>query len=139
MIFSIAAMTAQNFLKHQWQHRILVIQFDEVNQQNYTAQLHDLRINNSGLTERKLIVYQFCDDQYRMGIDKESEWRKADPLILEEIKKDADMDFSILLIGLDGGIKLRQSKALTTEELFRIIDSMPMRAREIRESQRKNK
>lgn len=139
MIFSIAAMTAQNFLKHQWQHRILVIQFDEVNQQNYTAQLHDLRINNSGLTERKLIVYQFCDDQYRMGVDKESEWRKADPLILEEIKKDADMDFSILLIGLDGGIKLRQSKALTTEELFRIIDSMPMRAREIRASQRKNK
>lgn len=139
MIFSIAAMTAQNFLKHQWQHRILVIQFDEVNQQNYTAQLHDLRINNSGLTERKLIVYQFCDDQYRMGVDKESEWRKADPSILEEIKKDVDMDFSILLIGLDGGIKLRQSKALTTEELFRIIDSMPMRAREIRASQRKNK
>ncbi|MBT8185067.1 MAG: DUF4174 domain-containing protein, partial [Eudoraea sp.] len=34
--------------------------------------------------------------------------------------------------GLDGGIKYRKTALLTMEELFSIIDSMPMRRAEMR-------
>ncbi|WP_345165985.1 DUF4174 domain-containing protein [Algibacter aquimarinus] len=37
----------------------------------------------------------------------------------------------LLLIGLDGGIKLRQSKMLYCKDLFSVIDVMPMRKSEI--------
>ncbi len=129
-------MTAQNLSKHEWKNRILVIQFDEANQQNYTEQISDLTSQQAGLTERKLVVYQICDEQFRMGLDEKSDWEKADTAVLERLKINTDRDFSVTLIGLDGGIKLQQSEVLTTEELFGIIDSMPMRARELRESKK---
>jgi hypothetical protein len=37
---------------------------------------------------------------------------------------------AVLLIGLDGEVKLRQSHAATKEQLFRLIDAMPMRRAE---------
>jgi len=39
---------------------------------------------------------------------------------------------SILLIGLDGGVKRKTNTLFKPKELFGIIDSMPMRASEIR-------
>lgn len=37
---------------------------------------------------------------------------------------------AVLLIGLDGEVKLRQSHAATNEQLFGLIDAMPMRRAE---------
>lgn len=41
-------------------------------------------------------------------------------------------DYSIFLIGKDGGVKLRKNDVLEPSELFRVIDRMPMRQREMR-------
>jgi len=42
--------------------------------------------------------------------------------------------FTIILIGLDGGEKLRQTKPLDTTTLFAIIDGMPMRRQELKKN-----
>lgn len=42
-----------------------------------------------------------------------------------------DSGFEILLIGLDGGVKLRQDKVIDAETLFARIDAMPMRRQEL--------
>ena len=39
----------------------------------------------------------------------------------------------VLLIGKDGGVKLRSTEPVSTDELFALIDSMPMRRREMEE------
>jgi hypothetical protein len=44
----------------------------------------------------------------------------------------ANEAFEIILIGLDGGIKLRKNDIVSREELFSIIDAMPMRRNEMR-------
>jgi hypothetical protein len=41
--------------------------------------------------------------------------------------------FSVVLIGKDGGEKLRRATPLSPEELFAIVDAMPMRRAEMRE------
>lgn len=41
--------------------------------------------------------------------------------------------FETLLVGRDGGVKLRSREPVGPEELFGRIDEMPMRQREIRE------
>jgi hypothetical protein len=41
--------------------------------------------------------------------------------------------FSVVLIGKDGGEKLRRATPLSPEELFAIVDAMPMRRAETRE------
>ncbi|MBK8211301.1 MAG: DUF4174 domain-containing protein [Rhodospirillales bacterium] len=37
---------------------------------------------------------------------------------------------AVLLIGLDGELKLRQSRVATNEQLFGLVDAMPMRRAE---------
>ena len=44
-------------------------------------------------------------------------------------------DFEVLLIGKDGGVKLRQSEPVEACKLYRLIDGMPMRRREIRDAE----
>ena len=41
--------------------------------------------------------------------------------------------FSVVLIGKDGGEKLRRTTPLSPAELFAIVDAMPMRRAEMRE------
>lgn len=43
-----------------------------------------------------------------------------------------DLDFAVLLIGLDGGEKLRSDVPVDVEALFARIDAMPMRQAELR-------
>ena len=42
-------------------------------------------------------------------------------------------DFAIVLIGKDGGEKLRRTTLLPIAELFALVDAMPMRRAEMRE------
>ena len=44
--------------------------------------------------------------------------------------------FTVLLLGKDGGVKLRSHTPITTETLIHTIDSMPMRQQEMRERTR---
>ncbi|MEM7620524.1 MAG: DUF4174 domain-containing protein [Pseudomonadota bacterium] len=38
-----------------------------------------------------------------------------------------------MLLGKDGGEKLRKARRVTADELFALIDAMPMRQQEMRE------
>ena len=51
----------------------------------------------------------------------------------ELIVVDASGDSGKLLVGKDGGIKERRTEKFEIEELFAIIDAMPMRIREMHE------
>lgn len=44
----------------------------------------------------------------------------------------AEVETAILLVGKDGGIKLRRNGVLEPRDLFGLIDTMPMRQREMR-------
>ena len=45
---------------------------------------------------------------------------------------DAKKEFEVILLGLDGGVKLERDEEIPLAELFRVIDAMPMRASEMR-------
>lgn len=138
LTFSTGIMTAQDLSTHQCKNRILIIDFDEANQKNYIEQIRDLKAHQAGLHERKLVVYQIRDDKYCIGLDDHSKWQKITNEDFQKIKKKTSSNFSVSLIGLDGGIKKQQTTVFSTNKLFRIIDSMPMRRWELREM-KKNK
>lgn len=52
---------------------------------------------------------------------------------LREQLKISDNQFSIILIGKDGGEKIRSKEILSAEDVFSVIDKMPMRQREMRD------
>ena len=100
----------------------------EIHLQN---QIDILKKDLEGLKERKLVIYKMNPKQYAEGIDSD-EWI-TNPYFYYRAKKNKE-DFEIVLIGLDGGTKLRQNKLLTLEKLFTLIDGMPMRKLEHRKN-----
>ena len=50
-----------------------------------------------------------------------------------ELGVDAQAAFEVLLIGKDGEVKLRRAKPVAVSELTALIDTMPMRQREMRQ------
>jgi hypothetical protein len=50
---------------------------------------------------------------------------------LEVITQTSAPAFRVRLVGKDGGVKLDRNTPMTTDELFTIIDAMPMRQDEV--------
>lgn len=48
-----------------------------------------------------------------------------------------DRSFEVVLVGKDGGVKMRATKPLDPKDVFGTIDQMPMRRREMRESHKR--
>lgn len=119
----------QNIKSHQWENRLLLVITDDINNEIYKNQITELKNNDKGLKERKLLVYQIKKDSYKKGLLENSDWQKSTDLY--KTYRKTNTPFEILLIGLDGGIKLRQSKLLNCKYLFSIIDVMPMRRSEL--------
>ena len=135
IILLVSHISAQDniMVEHKWQKRIICIVADNATDSLYKYQIAELTEDVKGLEERKLMIYDIHKDKYRILFPKESasQWAYSNDIYQKYTESEAS--FNLLLIGLDGGIKLRQQDFLTTKELFRIIDSMPMRRAEIRD------
>ncbi len=128
--FFMVNVNAQNLSKHQWKNRLILILVDDATQLELQAQLTEFRTHSAGMKERKLVVYQVQSNQFKRGLSADNEWINSNKLY-QKYKSD-DSPFEVVLIGLDGGVKLTQNNILTCEKLFAIIDAMPMRRRELR-------
>jgi hypothetical protein len=123
-------LNAQHFSQHQWQDRVILIHTADVDEDRWKNQLAILAADPAGLAERKLVVYQIRKGYSRKGTKLQGDWTKMEsPAYPPGI---TTQGFEIVLIGLDGGVKLRQSELLSLAELYALIDGMPMRRAEIR-------
>ena len=128
MMFSkFSALHAQNLSQHLWKNRVILILSED--NAAFQRQMLAFKANEKGMYERSLIVYHLKSDEYEQVMPK-SDVQKSTNLFKK--KNQANASFELILIGLDGGIKLRQKEFLSCEKLFAIIDSMPMRSAEIK-------
>ncbi|MEM6855872.1 MAG: DUF4174 domain-containing protein [Planctomycetota bacterium] len=111
-----------------WTHRPLLLFADERGQQNRDVQLQRVKANQDGLTDRDMVVVEIVDDQ----ITIDGQPREADAAALRS-RYDINPDeaFTVLLVGKDTGVKLRRDVPVTIDEVFGLIDSMPMRRQEM--------
>lgn len=124
------SLNAQDLSKHQWKDRLILIVTEEKNEK-FQQQLTELQKHQQALNERKLVIYQILPEKYTTGFEGEN-WKNSSDLY--STFKALKSDFRFILIGLDGGEKLKQTEILSAEKLFNIIDSMPMRQAEIRKN-----
>ena len=122
-----SALYAQNLSQHLWKNRVILI----VSEDNtaFERQILAFKANEKGMNERSLIVYHLKSYEYEQVMPKGNVQKSTN---LFEKYKQANVSFELILIGLDGGIKLRQRDFLSCEKLFAIIDSMPMRSSELK-------
>ncbi|MEM1118898.1 MAG: DUF4174 domain-containing protein [Bacteroidota bacterium] len=126
-------LQAQNLQQHRWKNRLLLIKTESETSAKFQDQLANIKNENQSLAERKLVVYQFTGDNFELTDFREpasnKEGKMSTTLVKKLFRKEAT--FEVVLIGLDGGIKLRQTEVLPMKDLYAIIDGMPMRRQEL--------
>lgn len=122
-------LSAQDLKQHQWNNRVLIIYTEDNDNELFQNQLKVLKGKEEALAERKFIVYQINKEEYHSINYVNNKETKGENTFDKLIR---NKSFEILLIGLDGGVKLRKNNVLTIEDLSNIVDAMPMRRSEMR-------
>lgn len=127
-------LNGQNLDSHEWENRILIIKAETEASKDYQNQMKELSNSSEEFKERKLILYQIIGNKYDQFDYNHNEIKVSGEIsnkLSGEILNEKN-PFEIILIGLDGGIKLKRTDLIEKEELFNIIDSMPLRSSELR-------
>ena len=102
----------------RWKRRPVVVFADSADDPAFIEQMDLLRSREDELVERDVIVLTDTDPAAKGAMRLKMRPR----------------GFMLVLIGKDGGIKLRKPFPWSVREISRSIDKMPMRQREIRDA-----
>lgn len=122
-------LNVQKLSTHQWKNRLVLVLTNDATDMNYQNQLKIFQAEAEAIKERKLLIYHITPTRYCTENDNKK-WHNSSKLYTNY--KQTNAPFEVILIGLDGRIKLTQNEILQTDKLFAIIDGMPMRRAELR-------
>ncbi|MCB1885000.1 MAG: DUF4174 domain-containing protein [Geminicoccaceae bacterium] len=110
----------------RWERRVLVVAAPARTDPSFEAQERVLAADAGGLLERDLIVVEIVGDAVWA-----SNGDTPEALALRA-RLDLPPDrFAVRLVGKDGRVKLAEDAPIALDRLFALIDSMPMRRREM--------
>lgn len=115
----------------QWENRILVLFASHSDDESYQTQMDRFSSLEDELRDRDLILISIFNEECST-LNGEVISDSSSQSIRERLSPEEN-SYSIFLIGKDGGVKLNQDEVLKPVELFRVIDRMPMRQREMKE------
>ena len=121
-------MHSQELTKYQWENRLIVVFTPTAENEKLQTQLETYKTELNEFMERKLVMIHSTPGKQKELLPESSGWQDSK---LYQNMKESKLDYEVILIGLDGGVKLRQNEILETEKLFDLIDSMPMRKAEM--------
>lgn len=130
VLLSARGMAMSEYL---WKNRPLVVFAPSDQDQLLVAQKQIVQSSRAGFVERDMVVIFVSGDgaQTVLGPDPGQSAQT-----LRQRFGVASGQFRSILVGKDGGVKLASSSPIAAEQLFRLIDSMPMRRQEMRAKKR---
>lgn len=110
-LFQPLSPKVSDLTQYRWHNRPLVIFAPSKTDPAYVAQMAMLEKQKAELADRDIIVFS-----------------DTSPTANGTLRKQLNpKGFEVVLVGKDGGMKLRETTPLDTEVLFSTIDKMPMR------------
>ncbi|NBC57375.1 MAG: DUF4174 domain-containing protein [Bacteroidetes bacterium] len=122
------AMLSQNQTNRRW-----LIVVAEQDNPAYQKQIESITADESSAIERRIGIMHWSSKGATPVFNYPK--TKHNPLAYLKDQISFQKSFEVILVGLDGTIKLRRNKPISPKSLFKRIDSMPMRQAEM---QRKN-
>ncbi|MGN7295109.1 DUF4174 domain-containing protein [Rhizobium sp. SAFR-030] len=119
----------------RWKQRILLVYGTE-DDPRLQRQIAEFTQRPDAMAERDLLVLKVAGAEVEAvsgGTSSGAVIRQAGTA--DHLRQEGGVDdrsFQVLLVGKDGGIKLRRSDVVDPEEIIALIDSMPMRQTEQR-------
>jgi len=112
-----------------WQNRPLIILVPNVEDALLTSQRKVLAGRAADLADRDMVIIEVVGND--VTVDGESAPTLTAGALRERLNSQIGLAETIL-IGKDGGIKLRRASPISAATLFQTIDAMPMRQQEMR-------
>lgn len=109
----------------QWQHRVLIVNIARVDD----ATMQTIYDNTAELNDRDMVWFVLSPGDVRSNLGQVPSDLLADAR--KYVSNEAGAE--VVLIGKDGGVKSRD-RSLDLQKVFALIDSMPMRQREMRQN-----
>ena len=116
--------------QYRWKNRLVLIFAPSSIDASYLKQKKELAGKAYELEDRDIIIFELLESR-KSTIDKLPLTNEQHSYLRKEFEI-SDDDFTFLLIGKDGTAKLKSNETVSTDNLFALIDSMPMRREEMR-------
>lgn len=113
----------------QWRNRLLLIFAPSPTSEVYIEQQRLFHDYSAALDERDMIIGSLFEQSE--GYVGNSAIQPVEASALRTRFKVGSGSFTALLVGKDGGVKEHFETPVTPEQLFAIIDAMPMRRQEM--------
>lgn len=118
-----------------WKKRLLLILSPERADPLFNSLVNEISSRRDEVEDRDLVIFEILDSGASKMNSSELEPQKA--ASFRKRFKIPENTFAVILLGKDGGIKLKRNDHVQLDEIFRLIDSMPMRQEEMRQKGRK--
>jgi hypothetical protein len=123
-----------DFETFKWKNRLLLVFAPDSSLPLLQSLQGDISTRKHEVDDRDLVVFEILG----VGTSKRDGTQLA-PQAAASLREQFGVSpnaFSLILVGKDGGIKPRRNYPVKLEEIFRLIDSMPMRQDEMRQKDR---
>ncbi len=118
-----------NLQSYKWENRPLLIFTESEKSKLYQSQMKEFEGNERCIDERDMILISIFSNE-EVQIDNKKYFLDNYNELLKKFSFDKS-DFALILIGKDGTVKLKSEKPIEANKIFDLIDSMPMRKREM--------
>ena len=126
-----AMSIVMDFDQFKWKNRLLFLFALERNDPFFRDLKGEISDRKNEVDDRDLVVFEILE----FG-PSTMNTTQMDPQTAASHRKHFDLPpktFMLILLGKDGGIKLKRNDRVKLEEIFSLIDSMPMRKDEMRQ------
>jgi hypothetical protein len=123
-----------NLSQFQWKKRLLFLFAPNRNHPLFDSLHSSLAAQKAEVADRDLVIFEILEsDPSSMN----SKYLASEAAMSTRKRYNVNQgEFAVLLVGKDGGIKLNRQNETRLEDIFALIDSMPMRREEIRQKRK---
>jgi hypothetical protein len=118
--------------QYQWKNRLILIFSPSDSDSLFQDANHAITLHEEELLDRDIILF-YLFEKGESTVNEAS----IEPKVVNSLRKTYQIEpgkFTLVLVGKDGGEKLRQQDSFDFQVIFDRIDAMPMRIREMREN-----
>ena len=127
----IALAMPLDLAQFQWENRLLFLFAPNRNHPFFDTLHKALEAQKAEAKDRDLVIFEILESGRSSMNTNDLDHQTA-----QSLREKFDVprgEFIVILIGKDGGIKLRRQNQTQIEDIFAVIDAMPMRQEEIRQ------
>ncbi len=128
IISALTQLSAQSLDEFRWKNRIVLLSDPDQESDLLNEQINSFTPYGREIADRDMLIFIFVD-----SVVRDTQGNKLD-IAVEEIPEPGF--HGLILIGKDGGVKMKENFPVDPLEVFNLIDSMPMRRAEMRRSKK---